>query len=404
MLPFIVEKNRCTGCSACMAICPAGCIKMEEDDEGFLYPEASNKCIHCGLCEKICPQKRDDDIRNHHDYEKKVYAAVSKDKSVWLRSSSGGAFSEICRAWGDSQTMVVGAAWEGLKVSHKCLIGCENITPICKSKYIYSSMNDSFKKIKSHLNSNEKVIFCGTPCQVSGLRRFLGKEYSNLLLIDLICHGVGSPLVFEKCIMMLEKKFGKKISHYEFRAKKDVYEKDYLSKIEFEDGSKSVYIEKDAYNQLFLRQDILRPSCGENCKYRSEDRQGDITIADFKGLTSVFPELAGTKRNYSAIVFDSSKFENIIEKLKLNMEVKCADIDDIKQYNPLFYKQTFFSKNRDYFFEQFKNDNFKAIEAYTRECEINKTNLKNKIYNLLPFKIRNLILSIRRSNNNGTKK
>ena len=186
MLAFLKNnKEKCTGCTACMASCPVNCISMIRDEEGFLYPTADEKCIHCGKCEKICPQNNKTIIFDQ--VEKKAYAALSFDKEIWYRSASGGAFSEICKVFenNDSNTIFVGAKWNGLKVEESCVEGSANILPLCKSKYIASDVNDTFRRIKMFLLKNQKVLFCGTPCQVAGLRNFLGREYDNLFLIDL---------------------------------------------------------------------------------------------------------------------------------------------------------------------------------------------------------------------------
>lgn len=382
MLSFI-EKNRCTGCTACLSICPANCISMERDREGFLYPVASDKCIDCGMCERVCPA-----VRRETGTKTKgiAYAAVSKDKRIWKRSASGGAFSEICRAWGDEDTLFAGAAWDGLYVRHICVKGFNNIAPLCKSKYVAGDMGDTFTQIKEHLTHGGKAVFCGTPCQVAGLRLILGKTYDNLLLIDLICHGVGSPDVFKSCMKAIGDQFGGEVKAYEFRAKRSAYETDYLAKVEFADGQEK-YLVKDQYIQLFLNQNCLRPSCGENCIYRNENRPGDITIADFKGLTDVFPELAGTKRNYSSVIFNNEQGLKVYSSLEKNMRLLECSIDDIKKYNPLFCKQTRSSNERDDFFKEYISSEA-AVDRWTTKATTFKTGWKRNVYNILPARAR----------------
>ena len=288
MLSFLKQKSDCVGCGACKAACPVSCIEFKIDAEGFAYPEANDKCINCDKCLKVCPVA--------HAHEKKAqkhegYAAVSKDYSVWKKSASGGAFSELCAAFGDEKTLICGAAWNGLSVEHICVEGVSEIAPLRKSKYVQSDTKDTYKQIKDRLSSGGKAIFCGTPCQVAGLKNYLGKDYENLLLIDFICHGVGSPKVFEECIKLVEKQFGKKIKSYGFRAKRKAHEVDHLTEYVFENDKKTYFAGKDPYIKLFLSQNALRPCCGKNCAFRNEYRYGDVTIADFKGLTTVFPQL-----------------------------------------------------------------------------------------------------------------
>lgn len=294
MLSFNSEKKNCSGCAACYSVCPKQCITMVRDKEGFVYPELTtpNACINCKLCEKVCPVNKSFSV----EIEQKAYAAVSRNYSIWHRSASGGAFSEICRAWGDEKTLVVGAAWDGFYVHHIGIVGIDNIKPLCNSKYVSSHIEETFREIREYLK-NGKVIFCGTPCQVSGLRSFLHKDYDNLLTIDLICHGVGSPAVFKACVQVISKQAGKELKAYSFRAKKKVHESDHLTLLTYVNGSE--FVTEDPYIQLFLKQICLRPSCGKNCKYRGQNkRSGDFTIADLKGLTSIFPDLLGTKKNW----------------------------------------------------------------------------------------------------------
>lgn len=391
MLSFNPNKKDCTGCAACYSVCPVHCIEMMYDEEGFLYPLASDNCIKCNLCEKVCPIKNNNDVKN--DFQKQAFAAVSKDFRIWKRSASGGAFSEICKSFGNENTIIAGASWNGFEVHHILVKGTENILPICKSKYISSSIDDTFIHIKEYLEKGEKAIFCGTPCQVAGLKSFLQKEYDNLLTVDLICHGVGSTKVFKSCIKILEKQFGKKIVSYQFRTKRKLFETDYLSKLSFENG-KDEYVSNDIYNQIFLSQNCLRPSCGENCIFRNENRQGDITIADFKGLTEVFPNLKGTRKNYSSIIINSVKGNSLIDNLKENMELLSCSIDDIKKYNPLFYKQTWFSKDREAFFAEFIKSPEIAIEKWTKPTGKFQKSLKRKIFDILPDKIRKRIFTL----------
>ena len=391
MLKFNPNKSNCTGCAACYSVCPVHCITMVPDEEGFLYPEASSDaCIKCNLCEKICPLNNE---KKKNDYPKIAYAAVSKDYKIWHRSASGGAFSEIVRHWADKDTLIVGAAWNGLKVHHVGVIGFDNILPLCKSKYISSPVEETFKEIYEQLKKGGKAIFCGCPCQVDGLNRFLKKEYDNLLTIDLICHGQGSPLVFEKCMKFISNQLGEDVVSYEFRSKRKVYESDYLAMLTT--NKSKYYIYNDPYIQLFLNQDALRPSCGENCKYRDIRRMGDITIADFKGLTKIYPDLLGTKRNWSTVVSNTKKGELISSSLCTTMQVRRCSIDDIIKYNPLFAHQTKSSENRKYFFEDFLNEPMGAIIKHTKPLRMVNNNLMRTIFNIAPSFLRKLYYKLR---------
>lgn len=389
MLKFNPDKTNCTGCSACYSACPIHCISMIPDEEGFLYPKASDACIDCKLCEKVCPLING---KNDIDYPKTVYAAVSKEYKIWHRSTSGGAFSEIVRHWADDDTLIVGAAWTGFTVHHVGIIGFKNIAPLCKSKYISSAIEDTFIEIRKHLHTNKKVIFCGCPCQVDGLHHFLRKDSDKLLTIDLICHGQGSPIVFKKCVDVMEKYFGEQITSYEFRSKRKIVETDYLSKITTK--NKTYYVVNDPYQQLFLSQDILRPSCGKNCKYRDIQRTGDLTIADCKGLCEIFPDLKGSKKNYSTIVINTKKGSESIRNLSTTMDLRKYAVEDVVKYNPLFAHHTWHSTSRDQFFIDFENDSQKAISARTKPFSVKKIGAKTLVKTILPEWILKLIYKI----------
>lgn len=373
MLSFNLDKGNCTGCSACYAICPKHCIFMKKDAEGFIYPEVGDGCISCGLCEKVCPNVHDKPIQT---FKKRAFAATAKDENIWRRSASGGAFSCICKAFGDEKTLVVGAAWDGLKVHHVGIVGVDNIVPLCKSKYVASQLEDTFQEIKNHLRTGEKAIFCGTPCQVAGLNAFLQKSYSNLLTIDLICHGVGSPYVFEEAITAIGEQAGDKVLSYEFRHKNRRYESDYITSVVFENQGRKQLI-NDQYMQLFLSQISLRPSCGKNCKYRNPNRPGDITIADARGLKYFIHKAYDTTRNYTHVVVNTEKGLNAIENISKYMVIYPCEVSDVTRFNPLFERHTVFNEDRNKFFEEFVKDGPKTIGKYTKNYKIKKMTWKS---------------------------
>lgn len=393
MLSFTKEKADCMGCTACMSACPVSCITMQTDSEGFQYPVSSDQCIECGLCERICPIEHHSESNNSHRPD--AYAALSPEYNIWHRSTSGGAFSEICMAWGDETSIVVGAAWDGMYVHHICIEGVNNIAPLCKSKYVSSHPENVFTEVKNYLIKGKKVIFCGTPCQVAGLKAFLRKDYNNLLTIDLICHGVGSPAVFNTAVNSIAKQFDVKIKSYNFRAKRKIYESDYLQLIKTNKGDK--YLVKDQYIQLFLSQLCLRPSCGNNCKFRNVSREGDITIADFKGLWDVFPDLTGCKRNYSTIVSNSEKGDQIISILRNKMEMRHVTIETILKYNPLFGTHTHGEPKRDEFFKDFENDPAGAIEKWTKPAQLFNPGIISIIKTLMPTSVLKTLYKLFRS-------
>lgn len=393
MLDFTKKKQDCTGCTACMAVCPVACIQMEKDGEGFLYPvKEKERCISCGLCKKVCPINQKIENRyKYHTVIQKAYLCLSVDYQIWLRSASGGAFSCICLNWGDNDTYVYGASWEGTRLYHKGIQGVENIAPLCKSKYVSSDLNETFRQILKKLKKGGKVIFCGTPCQVAGLRSIIpSRNLSQILLIDLICHGNGSMDVFQEALKIIGKQAKDEVIHYDFRAKRKYYEQDYISQLTFK-HKKPQYITNDQYMQLFLSQNCLRPCCAKYCRFRDGNRPGDITLADGKGLRSIFPQMIAERKNFSTVVTNTAQGEKAIGGLNRLMKVRPYDLSMVVRYNPLFSKQTWFSEDRDKFFNCFVKDPQLAIKTWTKPYEEYKANCKKIIFNHLPNAVRKLI-------------
>ena len=392
MMYFLENKHECTGCGACYSACPVKCISMEEDEEGFLYPISSDKCIKCGKCEKVCPSLSAS-FSTPPVFKKKVYAGLTRNLKIWENSSSGGAFYEICKAWADDETIIVGAAWNGFSVEHVCVKGIKSIDIFHKSKYIASDSSVAMAMIQEYLKNGKKVIFCGTPCQIAGVKSIVDKlkiNRGNLLLIDLICHGVGSPAVFKECINRIQDELQLKVERYEFRAKESSYVKNHIQKIKTK--KETLLLDNDPYIQLFLSQECLRPSCVNHCKYRTVNRNSDITIADFKAINQVFPELRGVKYNYSSIIFNSENGISVLPKLTQSMELHECTVEDICKYNPLFGSDTISNNTRDDFFKDFVLDRQDAIVKYTKSTKVFHLSLKRKIWRILPKGLRRIVI------------
>lgn len=192
----IKEKKECCGCNACAQRCPKSCITMREDSEGFLYPEVDKEiCIDCGICEKVCPVMYQGNKRK----PLAVYAVKHKNNEIRLSSSSGGVFTALAESVIDEGGVVFGAKFDdNWCVVHSYSETKEGLAAFRGSKYLQSRIGDSFKKVECFLKANRKVLFSGTPCQIAGLKRFLRKEYDNLLTVDFVCHGVPSPGVWRE--------------------------------------------------------------------------------------------------------------------------------------------------------------------------------------------------------------
>ena len=356
-MPGLVGRNLCTGCSACLAACPRNCISMERDEEGFLQPVVGDGCVECGACERACPLLNS--LKGYDTRNQKAVAAIAKDEEIWETSASGGAFTCVCEAFAamepDRETVVYGAEMAFPKVEHR-RHHVPDMEPLRRSKYIQSDMGTTFRDVRADLRLGRRVVFSGTPCQVAGLTSYLGKEAlsPNLLLVDLICHGVGSPAFFEACMGAESERRGEVVG-YSFRNKVPFvgnYER-YLSRYEYLDRYRSVkvrYERTDDYNKMFLSQLCLRRSCAERCAFRVRERFGDVTLADLNGKGRLFPELEDA-RGWSSIVANSEKGHNVLAQLSGSMDVLASSPDDVARFNPLFEHTTPGNPKRDDFFK-----------------------------------------------------
>ena len=212
------RKAHCFGCEACAQACAVGAIKMSADDEGFRYPVVdAAKCVSCGKCRKICPTSN---MPQRSKSPILTFGGYVKDEIVRADSTSGGLFSALAAAWCDKDTVVFGAETIGLEVRHSWVRYGEGIGKFRKSKYLQSEIENSYRDAKQFLSEGKKVLFSGTPCQIAGLKKFLGdKPQDNLLTVEVVCEGVPTPLYIKKFADWLGKKLGGKVTEIDYRYK-----------------------------------------------------------------------------------------------------------------------------------------------------------------------------------------
>ena len=286
----MVEKTKCCGCSACAQICPLKCIIMREDQLGFLYPEIDNNnhCVHCGLCEKVCP------VLNKGEREqapKMCWGGHANSEIIRKASSSGGLFTLFAESVISDGGVVFGArlSRDCDAVYHDMVETSEELSALRGSKYVQSDINDCYLRAKNQLLKGRQVLFSGTQCQIDGLRLFLGKEYPNLLTVEIICHGTPSPKLYKKYIGYVENKFCDSIKHVCFRNEKGG--SIFFMRIESKKGKEYRQSSiSDPYFRLFLSDTCLRESCYQ-CPSKGLYCRADITISDFWGVDNSYPEL-----------------------------------------------------------------------------------------------------------------
>lgn len=352
--PNLPSREICTGCGGCRNVCPFNAISMYEDEEGFLQPRIDlEDCKKCGKCESVCPLLHLGRKRPPQITDKSAICGLIRDEGIWRESSSGGAFSAICQVYADGGASIYGARYEGLsRVVHSRANGVSEMGVFRKSKYVQSETRLIFSDVKRDLESGRAVVFSGTPCQVAGLREFLGADYDGLLCVEFICHGVGSPKVFREWLAELECGYKRKLESYCFRSKDNrSFGSAYASTYVFADGSRKSS-EYDAYNRIFIKQLCLRRSCMENCKFRVSDRYADITIADSRRERELHPEIADDK-NRSVIVANTDKGAELVSRLKERMDLLPYDMDMLQRTNPLYFGTTKGNPLRNEFFKAY---------------------------------------------------
>lgn len=355
-----VKKNICVGCGACSQICPQKCIDLKEDESGFVYPNIKHdKCVECGLCEKVCHVLKNNqkEMRVHDSFEKEVYAAWSKNEDVRWKSTSGGAFSEIAKSFVENGGYICGAEYETPKsVRHAIYNKIEGVERLRQSKYAQSIINDVYLKIESLLKANVKVLFCGTPCQVAGLKAFLRSEYDNLYCIDFICRGVNSPKAYRMWVTEQEQKYKKEINRVWFKYKSDGWKKSpVVTRVDFKDNrSKIIKGNKNTFMIGYLSLNLfIRPSCG-NCLYKGGNNVSDITLADFWGIEAELDDDKGT----SMLIVNSSKGKKLIEMTKRNMEIFAKDDSDYFRNNVCAISSVNISEESSDFLNNVTENNF----------------------------------------------
>lgn len=379
-----IIKN-CCGCGNCSLNCPKNAISMVYDDEGFLKPVINlNECIDCGICLKSCSNYND---YSKNNYKKKYLGFINDNKDEIIKSSSGGFAFFISKFFIDNGGYVCGCVFDdNLNAIHIVSNKIDDIKKMCFSKYVQSNLAKVFVEIKKLLNTNKNVLFIGTPCQVHALNLFLKKDFSNLFTIDLICHGVPSPILFKNYIVYLSNKKKSKVKAYCFRYKKNnKWGGNYYCKIDYENGKKEIkplYLDK--YGNDFIGAKNYRESCYE-CRFSSiENRPADLTIGDFWGIFG-----SNHKKNYnhgaSSIIINSKKGEKIIDSIYDNNFFECSETEILEKQNNL-KKPTPRPKCRNTYYKNLNNNFF--------EKKLIILNFKEVLKLIIPYNIRKIMKKI----------
>ena len=349
----IIDKKDCCGCSACAQTCPVGCITMKPDEEGFDYPAVDmTACLDCGACDAVCPV-----LHAERKGETVLLSAAARanDEIVREQSSSGGLFSLLADSVLSKGGVVYGAAFmDDFSVAHMRIDDHENLAKLRGSKYLQSRTETTFQEIKEDLSAGRNVLFSGTACQVAALKRFLGEDPENLIAIDVLCHGVPSPAIWNAYLREREAIACANAKTISFRSKTYGWKR-FALRIDFQNGVfYEVPFQEDPYMQLFLRNAILRPSC-HACRFKTAQRDSDLTLGDAWGVDKVFPDM-DDDRGTSIVLVQSEKGARLLECIASELKLIGGDLDTLLPPTADSRKSVASHPKREEFFRSFQRN------------------------------------------------
>ena len=367
----ISDFKKCSNCGACYSICPKSAINVCED---MFYKVSvdETKCNGCGLCKSVCPVNSPEKKQNL----KMAYAMYNKDSEIVKKSSSGGVFHAIAKHVTDDLGGVVYAAAYSDDCREVVVKSTEDVSvyALMKSKYVESKVNLSFREIKEQISGGRTVLFCGAPCQVAGLIRFLGREYKNLITCDFSCGGMSSHKTYQEYLNYIEKKLKSKIACVDFRAKLFGWSRHSI-KITGENGKEyKNFAFNDPYFYSFIGEGINKREYCLSCDF-SNNHYSDIVLADFWAHKKV-SKIKNDDTGLSLVIANSDKGVDTLEKIFSQVSVTVLDLEKAS-YNmkEREAKEEFIQRQRQ-FFEECQKEGF--IKAMKKRKMPSKINLKTR--------------------------
>lgn len=381
----ITDKSKCCGCCACVDVCAHKAITLKTDIEGFWYPEVNaNQCIECGLCVKICPELNIDQLKkNDYHTPAKTIAAIHKRMDVRWDSTSGGAFSALADAMYEQGGYVSGAIYnDNFSVRNYISNNPKDLVRLRSSKYLQSKAEGLYTEIRTLLRNGERVLACGTPCQMAALRSFLRKDYENLIIVDFICRGVNSPKVYRKYLDSLERKHGGKVVYVKAK-NKELGWRNLTRKVVFDNGAVYYGVSmEDDFRRGYHTNVYCRPSC-YTCQYKGFPRMSDITIADYWGIEKVDSNL-DNNIGTSMILLNSKKGEDFFELVKDKLEYRETSFQSILPGNPALVSPLSPAKiDREQFFIDLDKGTFEEVTEKYFPYNAYKQSIKQRIIKII---------------------
>lgn len=349
----MISTTLCKSCNACAAACPQNAISLLDNSQGFKRVNIDdNKCIGCGICEKVC-SATEEDLLFHKNIT--VYAAKSLSEKVRLQSRSGGIFYELAKDILVNGGVVYGAALVDNGARHIRLETVDELSKICGSKYVWSTHEDCFSVVVNDLKSNRQVLFSGLPCQIAGLKAYLnndGIQNDNLILCDIICHGVSSPKLLKDYLEYMEKKYKEKVIKFDFRNKINFGWKAHLESVYFRNKT----LHTDMWTNLFYSHLSLRSSCF-TCRYKSTERVGDISLGDCWNIEKT-DSCLNDDNGASLVLLNTEKGKHLFERLQ-TVYMEEISLSDYMQ--PALFRSVEKPDNYDDFWRNYTEQGFSYI-------------------------------------------
>lgn len=393
------DKKDCCNCNACTQICPKDAISSHIDKNGFVYPRIDHaKCIECGLCQKVCAYQHIKEVNTSFS----VYAAVSNNKTQTLKSASGGIFAALATYVLERGGVVYGVSMTRTDgkfiIQHIGITAIDELPRLQGSKYVQSKIGNVYKDIGTNLKAGKTVLFSGTPCQCAGLKGFLmGKEFPNLYIVDVICHGVPSQKMFNDYINYQFSEL-KDITNFSFRDKSKGWE--LAGRVDYDNGTKCKFVPAgtSSYYSLFLSGQIYRVNC-YSCKYACIHRPGDLTIGDYWGIQHEHPELLKSrqfklKEGISCIIVNTLHGERFLKLVSDYIKIAPSTYDKVARRNGQLLYPTRKNNSRDQIFSLYKGGGYHLIDQFYRRS-YRTQRLVHSIFSNLPYWMKGLLRNLK---------
>jgi len=390
---MITRFDGCTGCGACEAVCPVMAIKMEENEEGFLYPNANKEiCMNCGKCDRVCSSRQAFRICS----KKECYAVSYIQNKNKVFSSSGGVFAALAETILESGGYVCGAAYVKdcpSKVQHRIICDKTELPLLQGSKYVQSDAWIVFVAIRHILEEGKIVLFSGTPCQVAGLKSYLNKTYENLYTVEVICHGVPSEKIFRD---YLKNSFGANVSEFAFRDKRFGW--GYMATARMHSGKEAhIHRKASSYYDGYIRGYFLRKSC-YLCSFANEERCADITIGDYWGVfqnhrKELLKDIKSWESGVSACIVNTDAGHLLFEATENKVKKLTTSFDQISAENYRLLHGNKIPDKREELMTQYRLVGYTGIEADFQKHR--DSTLKTAVKEMLPGRIKFLLKCIK---------